>query len=73
MSIRCQVQYLRLPAIACLAEDELEILWSSDDASSDLGDWNECEWVAQESRDVFDFFWRWTFSDIVAFVLFILL
>ena len=66
MSRCCQVQYLRLAAVACLAEDELEILWSRDGASSDLGDWDECEWVAQESR-------RRTFSDIVAFVLFILL
>ena len=73
MSRCCQVQYLRLAAVACLAEDELEILWSRDGASSDLGDWDECEWVAQESRDVFYFFLRRTFSDIVAFVLFILL
>ena len=47
---------LRLTAIACLTENEREILRSKDDTDSDLSDDDECEWLAQESRGASDLF-----------------
>ena len=47
---------LRLTAITCLAEDELEILGSRNVTDSDLSDDDECAWVAQIRRGAFDLF-----------------